>query len=113
MPNAAYQRGMRWEDRAANDLRNLGYWVIQTRGSKTPTDLVALKAGAIPLLAQIKSPGATFGGQGWNALFELAQRCGAVPLTCEWHGLPLKPTWFRITGNHPMRSRSWPCELWV
>jgi len=112
LPNPNYRRGMRWEDRAAEDLTALGYWVIQTRGSRTPTDLVGLKNKHPVILAQIKSPGVSIDGHGWNALYELAELCGATALVCDWEGRPLAPVWFRIVDFHTPRGKFWPREAW-
>lgn len=113
MPNAQYERGMRWEVRAKLDLERLGYWVVQTRGSRGVADMVGIKARRPAILAQIKSPGRRLGGHEWNALYELAQLLGAIPLYCEWAERPAVPVWYRLAGWHDIRSRLWPSERWL
>lgn len=113
MPNAQYERGMRWEVRAKLDLERLGYWVVQTRGSRGVADMVGIKARRPAVLAQIKSPGRRLAGHEWNALYELALLLGAVPLYCEWSERPAVPVWYRLADWHDIRSRLWPSERWL
>lgn len=112
---------MRWESRAADSLAEMGYWVIQTRGSKSFADMVALKAGCVPVIAQIKAPNdsdneVSITGREWNGLFQLAELCGATPLICVWRGRPpvvsYAPEWYRLEGIHPMGTRLWPRKPW-
>ena|SRR6185503_4620491 len=46
MPNKNYQRGRRWEYNVAKTLRENGYHVLRTAGSKGKWDLIALDEAA-------------------------------------------------------------------
>ncbi len=49
-----YDTGRRLEYKVRDDLRENGYEVIRSAGSKSPVDLVAFKAGQV-LLVQVKN----------------------------------------------------------
>jgi Holliday junction resolvase len=113
VPNLAYRRGIHLEQRCAEVLRRDGYIVYASRGSKSPSDLVALKTGQV-LLIQVKSGTATISGTEWNLLLELARRAGALALVADRTGPAGRVIrWRRITGPHPPHSRTWPCENWT
>jgi Holliday junction resolvase len=101
-----YARGNYAERRTADTLRGDGYAVWQSRGSKGPADLIAVKVGEI-LLVQVKSGTTPIGGSQWNALYQLARQIGAVPVVADWPKrgkLRLR----RITGEHLERKQTWP-----
>lgn len=112
------QRGERFEKRAADQLRTAGYWVWQSRGSRSPADLVALRPGSV-LLVQCKSnttrPTAMgITGDDWNALHNLAARAGGLPLLADRD--PEHPTrirWQQITGPHEPHAKTWACRVWT
>lgn len=76
-----YEKGRALENRVRDHLREEGYEVIRSAGSKTKVDLVAIKPGQI-LFVQCKRDGALPPAQ-WNALWDLAQMVGAVPVLAE------------------------------
>jgi|SRR5215831_8255997 len=115
MPNAQYLKGTRGERRAALVLRNAGYFVWLARGSKGCADLLAVKIGEI-LLVQVKAGGFTgkrapVSHDGWNALFDLGDLIGGVPLVAEVPDRGMVK-FRRILGRHGERSRLWPCVEW-
>ena len=74
----AYQAGKRFEDKVRGHLREEGYVVIRSAGSKTKVDLTCLKPGQL-LLIQCKRTGVIQAAE-WDELLELAGWVGAVPL---------------------------------
>jgi Holliday junction resolvase len=73
-----YRSGKRFEDRAGLDLLANGYFVVRAGGSRGVADLVAVKPGQV-LLVQCKTDG-KLPPEPWNALFDAAAGCGAVPV---------------------------------
>ena len=106
----AYERGNYLERRAADKLRHDGYTCWQTRGSKTPADIIAAKPGQL-LLVQVKAGLATITHDEWNNLLATATRAGAIPIVAD----RLKRgviRWRRITHAHQPNSRDWPAVDW-
>jgi Holliday junction resolvase len=108
----AYQRGNAFERRIADRLRADGYYVWQTRGSKSPVDILAIKPGQI-LFVQCKIGVAALSAQRWDELHDLATRAGALPILAD------RPTlrryrFRRITGRYrphvpgETRGGDWP-----
>jgi Holliday junction resolvase len=109
----AYERGNHFERRVADQLRTDGYQVWQTRGSKSPADILAAKTGQL-LLVQVKSGEHGMSGTDWNLLLELANRAGATPILATRTGPALRRIHYRrLTGPHRHGTRSWPCEDWT
>ena len=104
---SAYERGNAFERRVAGQLRDEGYMVWQTRGSKSATDLIAAKAGQL-VLVQVKAGAEPISGAGWNALRTLAEYVGAVPVVADRSGRAIR--YRRITGWHRPHSQHWPAE---
>ena len=73
-----YRSGQAFEYRVRDALRAMGYYCLRSPQSRSPLDLVAIKRGAV-LFVQCKRSGA-LGVDAWNALYELAAACGAIPL---------------------------------
>lgn len=90
-----YARGRDLEHRVRAHLREEGYEVLRTAGSKSKVDLVAIKPGQI-LLVQCKRSGALPPAE-WNALWDLAAMVGAVPVLAEQ--LPRGRKYWRLTGR--------------
>lgn len=103
-----YARGYYHERRTAALLRADGYFVVESRGSRGPADLCAVKRGQV-LLVQCKSGRAALTSGEWNALYDVARRAGALPIVADW---PARGAFRlrRITGRHESRSRTWPAE---
>ena len=76
-----YRLGREVEYRVRDMLRQEGYFVLRAPASKTPVDLVAIKPGQV-LFVQCKRSG-TLPPAEWNALFELAKSCAAIPIMAE------------------------------
>jgi Holliday junction resolvase len=110
----AYQRGNAFERIIADQLRDDGYSVWQTRGSKTIVDVVAIKTGQT-LFVQCKAGATGIGSAGWDALFDLAAAVGAYAILAD---RPKRGTYRlrRITGHYrphiagETRGGDWPAE---
>jgi Holliday junction resolvase len=105
----AYSRGVYREKRTADHLRSEGYFVVESRGSHGPADLVAMKPGQV-LLVQVKAGNTDHNGtlrdQWWNELYHLAVRVGAVPVladTPSFGKLRLR----RLARPHEPMSKRW------
>jgi Holliday junction resolvase len=107
MPNPHYRAGDHFEKRVADHLRADGYAVWQTRGSKSPADLIAIKPGET-LFVQVKAGATTLDHAEWNALIHTAIIAGALPIIADRDGRGIR--YRRILGGHTERSRDWPTE---
>jgi Holliday junction resolvase len=105
VPNRAYEAGNRFEKRVAQHLRDEGYVVWQTRGSKSAADLIALRVGQV-LLVQVKGGVTTLNHEQWNALYDLARMCGALPVIADRNARQIR--WRRIIDQHQPRTHDWP-----
>lgn len=76
-----YQRGTRFEHQALCHFRASGYYAQRTPGSKSPVDVIAIKAGQV-LFVQCKRDG-TLPPAAWNELYDLAYRFGGIPLLAD------------------------------
>jgi Holliday junction resolvase len=94
-PRSNYARGRDLEHRVRTHLREEGYEVLRTAGSKSKVDLVAIKTGQI-LFVQCKRSGALPPAE-WNALWDLAQMIGAIPVLAEQ--LVRGRKYWRLTGR--------------
>lgn len=103
-PRSNYHRGRDLEHRVRTHLRNEGYEVLRTAGSKSKVDLVAIKPGQI-LFVQCKRSGALPPAE-WNALWDLAQMVGAVPVLAEQLARGRK--YWRLTGRKDQPGRRQP-----
>jgi len=74
--SSSYSRGVRAERTIANRLRNKGYVVRQSRGSRGPYDLYALKRGR-KALVQVKSGSSPFSRADRTRLRAAARSKGA------------------------------------
>jgi Holliday junction resolvase len=102
-----YQKGDHFEKRVLGDLRTQGYVAWQTRGSKSPADIIALKSGQV-LLVQVKSGAGMMAHEDWNTLYDLAERVAGHAILAE--RVSRKIRYRRLDGWHRFRSRYWPCE---
>ncbi|MFI2426553.1 restriction endonuclease [Streptomyces sp. NPDC018955] len=99
-----YARGRDLEHRVRAHLREEGYEVLRTAGSKSKVDLVAIKPGQI-LLVQCKRSGALPPAE-WNALWDLAAMVGAVPVLAEQLSRGRK--YWRLTGRKDVPGKRQP-----
>ena len=88
-----YRRGARFEHTTLTDLRANGYYAQRTPGSKGVADILAVKPGQV-LLVQCKTSG-TLPPAPWNALYDVAADCGALPVMAE-KGAPGKVRYWRL-----------------
>lgn len=103
-PRSNYARGRDLEHRVRTHLREEGYEVMRTAGSKSKVDLIAIKQGQI-LFVQCKRSGALPPAE-WNALWDLAQMVGAVPVLAEQ--LTRGRKYWRLTGRKDQPGRRQP-----
>ncbi|WP_370665372.1 restriction endonuclease [Streptomyces sp. IBSBF 2507] len=103
-PRSNYARGRDLEHRVRTHLREEGYEVLRTAGSKSKVDLVAIKTGQI-LFVQCKRSGALPPAE-WNALWDLAQMVGAVPVLAEQ--LTRGRKYWRLTGRKDQPGKRQP-----
>lgn len=73
-----YKYGRQFEYRVRDHLRSAGYFAQRSPASKTPIDITAIKPGCV-LLVQCKR-NASLRPVEWNALYDLAMSCGAIPV---------------------------------
>jgi Holliday junction resolvase len=74
-----YRKGRIAEGKIAERLRNKGYYVRQSGGSRGPADLVATK-GQTKLYVQVKSGSASLDSTGRRRLRSLARRRGGTAM---------------------------------
>ncbi|MFE1192876.1 restriction endonuclease [Streptomyces olivaceoviridis] len=103
-PRSNYHRGRDLEHRVRTHLREEGYEVLRTAGSKSKVDLVAIKTGQI-LFVQCKRSGALPPAE-WNALWDLAAMAGAVPVLAEQ--LTRGRRYWRLTGRKNQPGKRQP-----
>lgn len=73
-----YRYGRQFEYKVRDDLKKLGYFALRSPASKSPIDILAVKHGTV-LMIQCKRHGA-LPPKEWNAIFDLASSCGAIPV---------------------------------
>lgn len=78
-PNSNRERGDYLERQAREALRELGWFVVRAGGSLGPADLVALRAGYVPLLVGCKTNG-EMGPRERDAMVDAGELAGARPL---------------------------------
>lgn len=86
-----YRIGRAVEYRVRDQLREHGYFVLRSPGSRSPMDLIAIRVGVV-LMIQCKR-GGVLGPKSWNELFDLAESTGAFPILAEY--------------PHPRRTDYW------
>lgn len=92
-----------------HELTADGYAVWQSRGSKSPVDLVAIKIGEV-LAVQVKSGIGWPSHESWNDLYALATQHGAVPILATRDGRAIH--YDRLTGPHRRYAREWSYVPW-
>ena len=102
-----YRIGRDFEYRVRDSLRRDGFFVMRSPASRSPIDLVAIKPGLV-LFIQCKRSGALPPAE-WNALYDLATACGAVPLMVE-NPFPKTWNWWRLYGRKDGSKRRQPME---
>lgn len=99
-----YEKGRALEHRVRAHLREEGFEVLRTAGSKSKVDLVAIKAGQL-LFVQCKRSGALPPAE-WNALWDLAHQVGAVPVLAEQ--LTRGRRYWQLTGRKDQPGKRQP-----
>jgi Holliday junction resolvase len=99
-----YARGRRYEWEVRDHLLSEGYSpVLRTAGSKGAVDLIAFKPGEL-LLVQVKGNG-VLAPTPWNALFDCAQMCGAIPILAERRPGRTAITYYRLLARKDRPGR--------
>ena len=80
-PTAAYRVGRATENKARTILHGAGFVTLRSWMSRSPADLVALRAGTVPWLVQVKK-GGYMSPQERVALIVMAAQAGATPVLC-------------------------------
>lgn len=84
----SYRKGAVRERQVAERYEANGWVVYRSAGSHGPADLVALKAGVMPELVQVKAtkagPWSGFGPADREELRDEALRAGARAVLCHW-----------------------------
>ena len=96
MPNKNYERGRRFEYRCKRELEARGWYVWRTPGSKSPADLIALKAPDWTVLIQCKTTERGVTKKARQELCELAYSCGAIPVAMWRDGSRGPLVWSRL-----------------
>lgn len=103
-----YNDGRRFEYKVRDALREDGYEVLRSAGSKTKIDLVAMKTGQL-VFVQCKLNGLCAPAERAR-LRELAQMVGALPIVAYSHkeGRPAAEVRYRLlTGDGPKAFTDW------
>jgi len=80
-PTAAYRVGRATENKARAVLHRAGFVTLRSWMSRSPADLVALRAGTVPWLVQVKK-GGYMSPQERVDLIVMAAQAGATPVLC-------------------------------
>ena len=78
MASTAYERGRRFEYRVRDYFVRLGYVVVRSPKSKSPVDVFVMGHQTI-LFVQCKL-GGYLPPDEWNALIDMCDKCGALPV---------------------------------
>jgi Holliday junction resolvase len=105
-----YRIGREFEYRVRDIFKKAGYFVLRSPGSKSPTDLVCIKTGAV-VFVQCKRSGVIV-SQEWNKLFELSTSVGAVPVLAEMPGMRGTILW-EMTGAKDGIKRAQPRKVFT
>lgn len=97
------------EHKAKKLLETDGYKVIRVAGSHGVADLIAIKPGQL-LFVQVKSAEYLPPGE-WNALYQEAEDCGAIPIHCAV--LFRKIVWRRLIAPKTVQTHNPPWEAWT
>ena len=105
-----YRRGVRFEHTTLYDLRSNGYYAQRTPGSRGVADVMAVKPGQV-LLVQCKISG-SLAPEPWNALYDAAVGCGAVPVMAE-KDAPGSLRYWRLERRKDGRGGRQPMTLFL
>lgn len=96
MPNRNYRRGVYFERKCKTALEAAGWHVWRSPGSKSPADLIALKAPDWVVLVQCKTAREGVTKKVAQELCELAYCCGAIPVAMWRDGSRGPIVWTRL-----------------
>lgn len=96
-PTKAYRVGRATENKARGVLHAAGFVTLRSWMSRSPADLVALRADTVPWLVQVKKGGYMPPAER-VALLRMAETAGAVPVLCRMES-DGSLTWHRMTGT--------------
>lgn len=102
-----YRNGRAFEYKVRDVLKDRGYFVVRSAGSKSPADLIAINSKGV-LLVQCKRSG-RLGIAEWNQLYELAESVKAIPLMVEIPCRGHLAFWCLVAGKDGSR-RNQPME---
>ncbi len=112
MPNPKYVKGVGRENEIAEWFEARGWATCTSRGSRSPVDVLAAKAGEPMFAVQVKAGAAgkghfrNFPPAERNALLAWAAKAGAVPVLCSWRDGQL-PAFF-TSNEWPTNQRGKP-----
>lgn len=105
-----YRLGRQFEYRIRDYLKKLGFFVLRSPASKSPIDLVAIRKGLV-LFVQCKTSG-TLPPKEWNALLDLSESVGAVPVLAEREKVR-GILFHKLKGRKDGSKRAQPYELFT
>ena len=105
-----YRLGRAVEYRFKELMEAEGYVVMRSPASKSPVDLVAIKPGQV-LFVQCKRSG-SLPPKEWNALYDLAESAGALPIMAE-RPLPRVYRYWLLTARKDGTKRRQPMTPFV
>lgn len=100
-----YSRGVALERAVRAHLRDNGYDVVRSAGSKSPIDLVAIKPGQVVLI-QCKLDGRTSPAER-EGLLRIARAAGDVAAPIVAFGTPTHIDYARLTGTGALDHARW------
>jgi len=106
-----YRLGRALEYRARDEMKKRGYFVMRSPASKSPIDLVAIRAGEI-LFVQCKRSGVLCPSE-WNELWALTKTTGAVPIMARLHESGRGTEYFRLTAPKDGSRKGQPMEPFI
>jgi hypothetical protein len=102
-----YRLGRQVEYRFRDMLKQTGYVVMRSPGSKSPIDLIAVCPGQV-LFIQCKRSG-SLPPKEWNALYDLAISAGALPVMAE-NPFPREHRFWLLTGRKDGSKKRQPMD---
>lgn len=106
-----YRLGRQFEYAVRDHLKACGYFVLRSPQSRSPVDLVAVRAGSL-LFVQCKRSGA-LGVEGWNELYDLATGVHARPVLAERPAGRGSLCYWLLTGRKDGSKRRQPRESFL
>lgn len=108
MAYRAYRAGADFERRVQRALESLGYKVVRSAGSRSPTDLVAMRRGCTVCI-QCKKSGRLDPAE-WDLFYRFCREAGAVPVMAQKANGGIE--YYVLTGEKQGFGRS-PKAPWI